>query len=96
MREAAEKAKADRYPAVSGFLPVQRLLSHGSLEATIRVKFSDRTQVERVFPSANKIKSVYAFVRSLLREDVKPIKFVLCVWDCLLFSLQILKRISPA
>lgn len=44
----------------------------------IRVKFSDRTQVERAFPSANRIRSVYAFVRSLLREDVKPIKFILC------------------
>lgn len=65
-------------------------------KATIRVKFSDRTQLERTFPSADRIRSVYAFVRILLREDVKPIKFVLCVWDCLLFSLQILKRISPA
>lgn len=60
MREAAEKAKAEKYPT-----------------ATIRVKFSDRTQLERVFPSAHKIKSVYAFVRSLLHEDVKAIKFVL-------------------
>ncbi|KAF9650203.1 hypothetical protein BDM02DRAFT_3093571 [Thelephora ganbajun] len=60
MREAAEKAKAEKYPT-----------------ATIRVKFSDRTQVERVFPSSDKIKSVYVFVRSLLREDVKHIKFVL-------------------
>jgi len=60
MREAAERAKADKYPTT-----------------TIRVKFSDRTQLERVFPSASRIKSVYAFVRSLLREDVKPIKFIL-------------------
>jgi len=59
-REAAEKAKADKYPT-----------------ATIRVKFSDRTQLEKVFPSTHKIKSVYAFVRSLLHEDVKPIKFIL-------------------
>jgi len=44
---------------------------------TIRVKFSDRTQLERVFPSKDKIRSVYAFVRSCLREDVKPIKFIL-------------------
>ena len=79
MREAAEKAKADKYPTVSKPWPVRYLLSYGKLEATIRVKFSDRTQLERVFPSSNKIKAVYAFVRSLLREDIKPIKFVLCV-----------------
>ncbi|KAF9469041.1 hypothetical protein BDZ94DRAFT_1317593 [Collybia nuda] len=44
---------------------------------TIRIKFTDRTQLERVFPSTDKIKSVYAFVRDCLREDVKPIKFIL-------------------
>ncbi|KAF7789809.1 hypothetical protein EIP86_000755 [Pleurotus ostreatoroseus] len=45
--------------------------------ATIRIRFSDRTQLEKTFPSSNKIRSVYAFVRNALREDVKPIKFVL-------------------
>ncbi|KAG8778973.1 hypothetical protein FRB91_009636 [Serendipita sp. 411] len=44
---------------------------------TIRVKFPDQTQLERTFPSSDKIRSVYAFVRNSLREDVKPIKFVL-------------------
>lgn len=44
---------------------------------TIRVRFSDRTQLETVFPSTDKIKSVYAFVRELLREDMKPNKFIL-------------------
>ncbi|KAJ3559429.1 hypothetical protein NM688_g357 [Phlebia brevispora] len=39
--------------------------------------FTDRTQLEKTFPSTDKIRSVYAFVRSSLREDVKPIKFVL-------------------
>ena len=34
--------------------------------------------LEKTFPSTDKIKSVYAFVRNSLREDVKPIKFVLC------------------
>lgn len=43
----------------------------------IRVKFPDRTQLERAFPSTDKIRSVYAFVRGCLRDDVKPIKFVL-------------------
>ncbi|KAK0204595.1 hypothetical protein DFS33DRAFT_1382497 [Desarmillaria ectypa] len=44
---------------------------------TIRIRFTDRTQLEKVFPSTDKIRSVYAFVRGLLREDVKPIKFIL-------------------
>ncbi|KAI0353805.1 hypothetical protein OH77DRAFT_1406494 [Trametes cingulata] len=46
-------------------------------QTTIRVKFADRSVLEKTFPSSDKIKSVYAFVRSSLREDVKPIKFVL-------------------
>ncbi|KAI0324679.1 hypothetical protein GY45DRAFT_1331299 [Cubamyces sp. BRFM 1775] len=46
-------------------------------QTTIRVKFSDRSMLEKSFPSTDKIKSVYAFVRGSLREDVKPIKFVL-------------------
>jgi len=44
---------------------------------TIRVRFTDRTQLEKIFPSTDKIRSVYAFVRGSLRDDVKPIKFVL-------------------
>ncbi|KAJ7591078.1 hypothetical protein C8J56DRAFT_934633 [Mycena floridula] len=44
---------------------------------TIRIRFTDRTQLEKIFPSTVKIRSVYAFVRSSLREDVKPIKFIL-------------------
>ncbi|KAG6837954.1 hypothetical protein H0H93_008348 [Arthromyces matolae] len=44
---------------------------------TIRIRFSDRTQLECTFPSTDKIRSVYAFVRNSLREDAKPIKFVL-------------------
>ncbi|KAI0688102.1 hypothetical protein BC835DRAFT_1419442 [Cytidiella melzeri] len=44
---------------------------------TIRIKFPDRTQLEKAFPSGDRIRSVYAFVRSSLREDVKPVKFVL-------------------
>lgn len=38
----------------------------------------DQTQLEKVFPSSSKIRSIYAFVRGCLREDVKPIKFILC------------------
>ncbi|KAF8510939.1 hypothetical protein BU17DRAFT_55042 [Hysterangium stoloniferum] len=43
----------------------------------IRVKFPDRTQLERTFPSTDKIRSVYAFVRNSLRDDIKPNKFIL-------------------
>ncbi|KAK0235692.1 hypothetical protein EDD85DRAFT_791147 [Armillaria nabsnona] len=62
-REAEEKAKRDRWP--------------NGEQTTIRIRFTDRTQLEKVFPSTDKIRSVYAFVRGLLREDVKPIKFIL-------------------
>ncbi|KDQ15873.1 hypothetical protein BOTBODRAFT_274668 [Botryobasidium botryosum FD-172 SS1] len=44
---------------------------------TIRVKFPDQTQLEKVFPSTNTIKAIYAFVRNSLTEEAKPIKFVL-------------------
>ncbi|KAJ7243712.1 hypothetical protein C8J57DRAFT_1083585 [Mycena rebaudengoi] len=40
-------------------------------ETTLRIRFPDRTQLERVFPSAAKIRAVYAFVRGVLREDVR-------------------------
>ena len=43
--------------------------------------FSDRTQLEKVFPSSSKIRAIYAFVRDSLREDVKPIKFILCMYS---------------
>ncbi|KDR79055.1 hypothetical protein GALMADRAFT_244812 [Galerina marginata CBS 339.88] len=46
-------------------------------ETNIRIKFMDQTQVEKAFPSMSKIRSVYAFVRSCLQEDVKPVKFIL-------------------
>lgn len=49
-----------------------------SMQTTIRVRFSDRTQLEKTFSSSDKIRSVYALVRSSLRDDVKPIKFILC------------------
>jgi len=43
----------------------------------IRIRFMDRTQLEKTFPSTDKIRSVYAFVRSSLRDDVKHTKFIL-------------------
>jgi len=44
---------------------------------TIRIRFPDRTQLEKVFPSSDKIKSVYAFVRGCLNDEAKPVKFIL-------------------
>ncbi|KJA23901.1 hypothetical protein HYPSUDRAFT_39418 [Hypholoma sublateritium FD-334 SS-4] len=46
-------------------------------ETSIRIKFTDRTQLEKVFPSTNKIAAVYAFVQSCLRDDAKHLKFIL-------------------
>ncbi|KAI0293812.1 hypothetical protein BC826DRAFT_969048 [Russula brevipes] len=34
-------------------------------------------RLEKAFPSGDKIRSVYAFVRDALREDVKSVKFIL-------------------
>jgi hypothetical protein len=47
-------------------------------QTTIRIRFSDRTLLEKVFPSNSKIRSVYAFVRASLHPDVQAVKFVLC------------------
>ena len=63
----------------SGISPISLcMLISPSPQTNIRIKFTDRTQLEKSFPSTNKIRTVYAFVRSCLREDVKPIKFILC------------------
>ncbi|CAE6516186.1 unnamed protein product [Rhizoctonia solani] len=43
----------------------------------IRIRFHNQMQLEKSFPSTNKIKSVYAFVRDCLSEEAKSIKFVL-------------------
>ncbi|KAJ7064847.1 hypothetical protein C8F01DRAFT_1081084 [Mycena amicta] len=60
VRDAAEKAKRDRWP-----------------NTTIRIRFADGTQLEKVFLSNSRIRVIYAFVRSSLRGDVQPVKFVL-------------------
>ncbi|EJU04572.1 hypothetical protein DACRYDRAFT_75437 [Dacryopinax primogenitus] len=44
---------------------------------TIRIRFPDRTMLERTFSSEEKIRSVYKFVRDCLTEEAKPIKFIL-------------------
>ncbi|CAE6522053.1 unnamed protein product [Rhizoctonia solani] len=43
----------------------------------IRIRFHNQMQLEKSFPSTNKIKSIYAFVRDCLNEEAKPVKFVL-------------------
>ncbi|CAE6382052.1 unnamed protein product [Rhizoctonia solani] len=43
----------------------------------VRIRFHNQMQLEKSFPSTNKIKSVYAFVRDCLNEETKSIKFVL-------------------
>ncbi|EJD06679.1 uncharacterized protein FOMMEDRAFT_102540 [Fomitiporia mediterranea MF3/22] len=45
--------------------------------ATIRIRFADRSMLEKTFPSTSQIKPVYAFVRGCLRGDAKAYKFVL-------------------
>ncbi|KAK4683788.1 hypothetical protein P7C73_g6440, partial [Tremellales sp. Uapishka_1] len=44
---------------------------------TIRIKFSDSTQIESTFPSTSAIQPVYAFVRSTLNEGSSSKPFVL-------------------
>ncbi|GEM11256.1 tether containing UBX domainfor GLUT4 [Rhodotorula toruloides] len=43
----------------------------------IRIRFPDRSQLEGVFPSTDKLVHLYEFVRLALREDVRDIPFVL-------------------
>lgn len=83
MRESEEKAKQTKCPNVRTFPYLNESALIAIHQTTIRVKFPDRTQLEKTFPSTDKIKSVYAFVRSALREDMKPNKFILCMfWLC--------------
>jgi len=83
--KAAQNALTGRTQALVN-APLQLRATREALEkakrdrwpnTTIRIRFSDQTQLEKVFLSSDKIRSVYAFVRSSLRDDVKPIKFVL-------------------
>lgn len=45
--------------------------------------------METSFLSTDKIRSVYAFVRNSLRDDIKPNKFVLCMWIFTVSSLRV-------
>ncbi|WVQ99915.1 hypothetical protein IAU59_007058 [Kwoniella sp. CBS 9459] len=44
---------------------------------TIRIKFSDGTIIQNVFPSSTPIQPVYAFVRTALRDEVRENPFIL-------------------
>jgi len=79
-REAKERSKRDKWPLVRSFCPHHDPPWLTVVQSTIRVRFSDRTQIEKTFPSTNPISFVYAFIRSSLREDVKSVKFTLC-WN---------------
>lgn len=96
-REEKVQAKRDRWPNVRRRSPIKFtrevkretvFYSVGLEQTTIRVRFPDLTQLEKTFPSSGKIRSVYAFVRDALREDVKPMKFVLCLYLCPIFSIR--------
>jgi len=45
--------------------------------ATIRIKFANRTMLEKSFPSSEKIISVYRFVRACLNDEAQSHKFLL-------------------
>lgn len=77
-REQEEVGEMAKRMCFSIFSFTSRVAWLTTSQTTIRVRFSDRTQLEKAFPSTSKIRAVYAFVRGSLREDVKPIKFVLC------------------
>jgi tether containing UBX domain for GLUT4 len=97
-REAEAKTKRDRWPEVFKFIIVRSSSYWGiSVQTKIRIKFVDGIQLEKVFPSTDKIKAVYAFVRSCLREDVRPIKFILCMIFFLrtLFNLTLTSQTNP-
>lgn len=47
-------------------------------KTTIRVKFSDGTQIQSVFASTSAIQPVYAFVRTALKSEYADKSFNLC------------------
>jgi len=48
-------------------------------QTRIRIRFSNRTQVEKTFPTPSQLPQIYNFVKSILSEDVKEKPFVLYV-----------------
>jgi hypothetical protein len=53
----------------------------GSAEQTrIRVRFNDRSQLEGVFPSTDKLIHIYEFVKLALAPEHQSKPFVLCTF----------------
>ncbi|GAA6003309.1 uncharacterized protein JCM10292_003846 [Rhodotorula paludigena] len=46
-------------------------------QTRIRIRFADRSQLEGVFPSSDKLVHLYEFVRLALRPDIRDVPFVL-------------------
>lgn len=51
-----------------------------SLQTRIRVRFGNRSMLEGVFPSTDKLGAIYEFVKASLAEEVKQERFVLCLY----------------
>jgi hypothetical protein len=49
-------------------------------QTTIRVKFSDGTQIQSTFASTSAIQPVYAFVRNALKPEFASKTFNLCTF----------------
>lgn len=79
LRNSKDQEIRNKWPTVR--LPSVKLDVSPNLylhKTVIRVKFADRSMLEKTFQSIDTIKAVYAFVRSCLREDVRVHKFVVC------------------
>ncbi|CEQ42745.1 SPOSA6832_04590, partial [Sporobolomyces salmonicolor] len=80
-RQEAEKsrAKAARWPqvrSVSLALEVKADLN-GDGQTRIRIRFADRSQLEGVFPSTDKLVHLYEFVRLSLSDEARSVHFLL-------------------
>ncbi|BGP51943.1 hypothetical protein JCM10450v2_007903 [Rhodotorula kratochvilovae] len=70
-------------PLLTQKLRDQQLAAHDRAKAArwphtrIRVRFPDRSQLEGVFPSSDKLVHLYEFVRIALRDDVRDCPFLL-------------------
>lgn len=47
-------------------------------QTRVRVRFGDRSQLEGIFPSTDKLVHLYEFVKLALREDLRETPFLLC------------------
>lgn len=93
--------------APGAFLPFPSLSSPSSgspcvanSQTRIRIRFADRSQLEGVFPSTDKLIHLYEFVRLALREDVRESGWYLCTFypctSSLFFSFSFFPTFSDA